>query len=174
MDVLPFEQKSFNPWMVTWGYFIPPDCYTCCFYGKSLKFLQSLWWLFLILIMLQNCLEIILLAVWLFAIWRRETIGHQQEVTTYCAAYTLCFFFKTNSRSTHKIAPPVILYYLLHNWSSFHTEASAIAYTVRLQVQPTTVQLSSNTHQHSWQHQHVLQKQAHCGLLSALLGLYRY
>ena len=32
--------------------------------------------------------------VWLFAIWRPETIGHQQEVTTYCAAYTLCFFSK--------------------------------------------------------------------------------
>ena len=83
-----------NPWMVTWGYFIPPDGSTCCFYGKSLKVLQSLWWLFLILIMLQNCLEIILLTVWLFAIWRPETIGHQQEVTAYCAAYTLCFFSK--------------------------------------------------------------------------------
>jgi len=87
-----FSLWFINPWMVTWGYFIPPDCFTCCFCGKSLKFLQSLWWLFLILIMLQNCLEIILLTMWLFAIWRSETIGHQQEVTTYCAAYTLCFF----------------------------------------------------------------------------------
>jgi len=81
--------------------------------------------------MLQNCLEIILLTVWLFAIWRPETIGHQQEVTTYCAAYTLCFF--QNKQQVYS--------YTAVNFcvTDRRFTQRRLLHTVRLQVQPTTV-----------------------------------